>query len=234
MSINLREKSPQEIAKYIQFTKTSPVVTRDEMVKHYEQCAEYGFNAAMVPMCWVSLGKEILKGTDVNVATFFGFGMGHETLASKIAMMRECLASGADEVDYQPNMSYLLSGMLEEFQNETKILMEMAESMTIKPMFELGLVPTDEGKIEAIKLLCDCGLKWIKNSSGASTGGGPATPEDIAFLRKYAPEGCKVKASGGVKSFEKMVSLFDAGAELTGTSSGLDIIQKGAGTDNSY
>ena len=71
--------------------------------------------------------------------------MGHETCFEDRNDARVPRIS-ADEVDYQPNMSYLLSGMLEEFQSETKILMEMAESMTIKPMFELGLVPQKKEK----------------------------------------------------------------------------------------
>jgi deoxyribose-phosphate aldolase len=86
--IDIRNFDNRELSKYIQFTNTSPNATRKDIVKHAEVCAQYGFNAAMVPMCWVPLVKNILKGTDVNVATFFGLGMGNESLFAKVALMR--------------------------------------------------------------------------------------------------------------------------------------------------
>ncbi len=54
----------------------------------------------------------------------------------------------------------------------------------------------------------------------------PAVPEDIKLLFDTVNGNCKVKASGKVNSFEKMVSLFDAGAQLAGTSSGIDILNR--------
>ncbi|NMB72410.1 MAG: deoxyribose-phosphate aldolase [Bacteroidales bacterium] len=224
--MDIRKLTSTELAKYIQFTKTAPNVTREEMVKHFEQCAQYGFNAAMVPMYYVSLGKEIMKGSGVKVATFFGFGMGHETIRAKILLMQECIDLGADEVDYQPNMSAFLSGQYNVFEEETQRLLEVSTSIVIKPMLELGLIPTLEEKIRAIKILDQAGVVWIKNSSGAPTGGGPATAEDIRLLRENVRPECKVKASGKVNSFEKMAELFDAGAELTGSSNGIEIISR--------
>jgi deoxyribose-phosphate aldolase len=224
--MDIRNLTSTELAQYIQFTKTAPNVTHEGMVKHFEQCAEYGFNAAMVPMYYVPLGKEILKGTGVKVATFFGFGMGHETIRAKILLMQECIDLGADEVDYQPNMSAFLSGEYDIFGEETRRLLEMSTSIVIKPMLELGLIPTLEDKIRAIKILDNAGVVWIKNSSGAPTGGGPATAEDIRLLRENVRPECKVKASGKVNSFEKMAELFDAGAELAGSSNGIEMIRR--------
>ena len=224
--MDIRNLTSTELAKLIQFTKTAPGVTRQEMVTHFEQCAEYGFNAAMVPMYYVPLGKEILKGTGVKVATFFGFGMGHETIRAKMLLMQECMDLGADEVDYQPNMSAFLSGEYDVFGEETRRLLEVTRSIAIKPMLELGLIPTMEGKIKAINILDHAGVMWIKNSSGAPTGGGPATVADIRLLRENVRPECKVKASGKVNSYEKMVELFAAGAELAGSSNGIEMISR--------
>lgn len=232
--MDIRSLSSQELAKYIQFTKTAPNVTGKEMVKHFEQCAEYGFHAAMVPMFYVPLGKQILKGTGVKVATFFGFGMGHETIRAKLQLMKECIDLGADEVDYQPNMSAFLSGSYDVFEQEAMQLLEASSQIVIKPMLELGLIPTLEEKVRAIKILDRAGVVWIKNSSGAPTGGGPATPEDIRLLRANVRPECRVKASGKVNSFEIMAELFDAGAEMAGTSNGIGIIKGISATSIDY
>jgi deoxyribose-phosphate aldolase len=232
--MNIENFTPEQLAKFIQFTKTSPSVTRTEIVRHFEHCAEYGFHAAMVPMYYVPLGVEVLRGTGVRVATFFGFGMGHETIRAKVDLMEECRRIGADEVDYQPNMSAFLSGEYDVFEREARELLAAAGPVVVKPMLELGLIPDHEEKIRAIRILDGAGVPWIKNSSGAPTGGGPATAEDIRLLRQYVRPECKVKASGKVNSFEKLAELMEAGAELAGSSNGLDIILRKSKTDTSY
>ncbi len=232
--MDIRNFTAGELAKCIQFTKTAPSVTRNEMVKHFELCAEHGFQAAMVPMYYVMLGKEILKGTDVKVATFFGFGMGHETINAKAALMNECARIGADEVDFQPNMSAFLSGEYDVFEAEARLMLELSQGMVIKPMLEVEMIPEISERIRAIKIYDSLGYLWVKNSSGAPTGGGPANPEVIKLIRDNVRPECGVKASGKVNSYEKMVELFDAGASLTGTSSGLEIIQKGRAKESSY
>lgn len=232
--IDIRNLDNKDLAKYIQYTSTSPAATHNDMVKHAELCALYGFNAAMVPMCWIPLVKEVLIGTGVKVATFFGFGMGHESLNAKLAMMRDCVVLGADEVDYEPNMSWYMSGMYDEFRNEAVLLKDAAEGLPIKPMLEFGMLQTDKEKIRIARLIDEAGLPWIKNSSGGGPFGIPATPEDIAILYRTVSSNCKVKASGKVNSFEKMVALFDAGAELVGTSSGIDILNRAEESSNGY
>ena len=89
-------------------------------------------------------------------------------------------------------------------------------------------------KIKIAQLIDEAGLPWIKNSSGGGPFGIPATPQDIKLLFDTVSSKCKVKASGKVNSFEKMVSLFDAGAVLVGTSSGIEILNRTQGTTMNY
>ena len=96
-----------EMAARLQYTLVDPSASRADFTRHVEACAEYRFHAAMVPMCWVPLARTILQGTGVRVATFFGIGMGHESLAAKCMLLRECWALGADEVDYQNMINVL-------------------------------------------------------------------------------------------------------------------------------
>ncbi len=232
--IDIRNIDNAKLAKYIQFTCTSPAATRVDLVKHAELCAQYGFNAAMVPMCWVPEVKNILQGTGVKVATFFGFGTGYESLPGKLALMRECLALGADEVDYGPNMSWFMSGMYDEFRDEAIQLNKTAGGIPVKPMLELGMLKTEKDKVRIAQLIDEAGLPWIKNSSGGGSFGIPAIAEDIGILYRTVSSNCKVKASGKVNTFEKMASLFDAGAVMVGTSSGIDILNRHQGNTENY
>jgi deoxyribose-phosphate aldolase len=227
--LDARTMSDAELASHIQFTNIRPDATRDDIIAHVETCAKYAFNAAMVQMCWVPLAREILRGTGVKVATCIGLPMGGESLHAKIALIRECVALGADEVDYEPNMGFYLSGMYDEFRTEAAALVRAADGRPIKAMLEFGFLNTEEHRRHAARLIDEGGVQWIKQSSGWGAGGIAATAEDIRLLRETVSERCKVKASGKVNTFARAVEVFDAGAEMIGTSSAPQILQRREG-----
>ncbi len=216
--------SRQELAAKLQSTLVRPDTTRVQLIEHIEACAQHGFNAAMIPMAYVPLAREILRGTTVKVATTICFGTGNETVFAKIALLRECLALGADEVDYEPHMSLFLSGEFAAFQDESALLMQAAGSLTLKAMLELGYIDARAGKIHAAQLLEQAGVPWIKNSSGGGHRPGHATPEEIQLLRQNLRPETHVKASGGIRKLEQVIALIEAGAELLGTSNAVGIL----------
>lgn len=210
-----------ELAKMIQFTDVRPYATAEEIVAHVEFCAEQQFDGAMVANCWVPQAREILQGTTVKVATCIGLGFGQESLQGKIALVRDCVALGADEIDYEPNMSLFLSGMTDAFRQEGAALVEAAQGRPMKAMLEFGYLDTDDAKRHAARLLTEAAVPWIKNSSGWGKGGIPATENDMRLLAEVcAGTESRVKASGQVNSYEKAVTLINAGAGMIGTSSG--------------
>lgn len=214
-----RQLSKAELASLIQFTDVRPEATRDEIVRHVERCAEYGFDAAMVQMCWVPMAKEILKGSDTDVVTCIGLPMGGESLNAKVGLVRECIALGAASVDYEPNMGFYCSGMFDEFREEGAALVKAGDGRPIKAMLEFGFLHSEEEKRHAVQLLVDAGVHWIKNSSGWGKGGIAATAEDIALIRELT-EGTasRTKASGKVNSYERAIEVINAGAQLIGSS----------------
>jgi deoxyribose-phosphate aldolase len=225
-NLNARAMSNEELASFIQFTLVKPEATKQDIIAHLETCARYKFDAAMIQMCWVPLARDFLRGSGVKVATCIGLPMGGESLHAKVALIRECLALGADEVDYEPNMGFFLSGMYDEFREEAAELVKAAMGKPIKAMLEFGFLKSKEERRHAARLLDEGRVSWIKQSSGWGAGGIPATPEDVRLLRETVSERCKVKASGKVNSYEKALALFDAGAEMIGTSSAPHIIDR--------
>jgi deoxyribose-phosphate aldolase len=224
VALEARTFTKEELASRIQFTNIRPNATKAEILKHLETCARYKFNAAMVQMCWVPMAREVLQGTGVKVATCIGLPMGGESLHAKIGLIRECLALGADEVDYEPNMGFYLSGMYDEFREEAAQLVRAAEGHPVKAMLEFGFLRTEADRRHAARLIDEGGVPWIKQSSGWGEGGIPATVQDIRLLRETVSPRCKVKASGKVNTYEKAIAMFEAGAEMIGTSSAPQII----------
>jgi deoxyribose-phosphate aldolase len=218
-----------EMASRLQSTMVDPTATREQVIRHVEACARHHFHAAMIPMCWVPVARTILRGTGVRVATFICIGMGQESVAAKCMLLRECWALGAEEVDYQPNMSFFLSGMEAEFAQEGAQLARMADGRPLKAMLELGYLSGRDSRLRAARLLAEAGVPWIKNSSGVGEKSEPASVENVTLLKEAVAGRAHVKASGKIRTREQAEGLVAAGAELLGTSAGLRII--GIGTE---
>lgn len=220
-TFDARNLSRSELAKMIQFTNVRPNAAKEMIIKHLETCAHYQFDGAMVAMCWVPLAKDVLAGSGVKVATCIGLGFGQESLHGKIGLIRECVALGADEVDYEPNMGLYLSGMYDQFREEGAALVRAAAGHPIKAMLEFGYLDSERAKRHAVQLLTEAQVPWIKNSSGWGEGGIAANVEDMRLLREVCDgTNSRVKASGQVNSYEKAVAFINAGAQMIGTSTG--------------
>ena len=83
---------------------------------------------------------------------------------------------------------------------------------------------TKEQKIFACQIAERVGVDFIKTSTGFHPAGG-ATVEDVRLIKQTAP-GCKVKASGGIKTLEQALAMLEEGAERLGMSSGVQIIEQ--------
>lgn len=231
--INFSDK--KQVAKAIQYTNVNPNLTREGLLKHLEVCAHYEFDAAMVAPCYVSLAKEVLKGTGVKVASTLNFPQANDTLAMKIAALKALIQEGPDEFDFPPNPGLLIGGQEREYFDELKQVVEVAHAsgVKVKAMLEFGFL-NEEQKVKAAKLACEASIDWVKQSSGWGVGGCVATVGDVLILKNNIQAPCRVKVSGKVNTLEKMKELFEAGAELVGTSSGPAICDGLVGDINAY
>ncbi|XBS68867.1 deoxyribose-phosphate aldolase [Acerihabitans sp. KWT182] len=227
---------PKQIAKAIQFTNVNPDLTRAQLLTHLDVCMEFQFDAAMIAPCWVSLAKNALKGSGVRVATTVNFPQANDTTAMKVAAVLELGKLGADEFDFPPNPGFLLGGMEEAYFDELKQVVAIAHDlgMKVKAMLEFGFITEETLKIKAARYACEAGVDWVKQSSGWGKGGCAATVEDVRLLKATVRPPCRVKVSGKVNTLAKMKAMFEAGAELVGTSSGPELVKGMAGDINSY
>jgi len=224
-----------QVASVLQFTNVSPNLTKQGLVEHLDLCKKYGFNAAMIPPCYVKYAKMYLSGTTIKVASIINFPTANDSLKMKLAALKELIEDGVDEFDFPPNPGYLIGGQEEEYFEELVEIVNYAHkhNVVVKVMPEFGFLTTEQ-KIKAIKYASQAKVDWIKNSSGWGPGGSPATVEDVLLIKEHMFNNAKIKVSGKVNSLEKLKTLFDAGASLAGTSSALAIIKDLIGDENSY
>ncbi len=225
----------RQLASHIQYTNVAPEMTRAQLVKHCEDCIAHGFDAAMIAPCWAAEALAVLRGSPVHVATAISFPSGNDTTAMKVALVREVLKLGVRDFDFTSNTGFLLSGMEAEFVADLRAVAEVArsEGAQTKVIIEFGLLPDPALRRRAAELAVEAGIDFLKQSSGFVKGI-PATPEDVAFLKRVAGHRARVKASGKIDSRAKAEALIAAGASLLGTSSAVAIVTTGAAEAGGY
>ena len=98
--------------------------------------------------------------------------------------------------------------------------MGAAGDMLMAALYELL---SDEQKVQGCRACVAGGADFVKTSTGFSTGG--ATVEDVRLMKQTVGEACQVKAAGGVRSYEDLIAMIEAGADRIGTSSGTRLLQ---------
>ena len=207
--------------KYIDHTLLKPEATPEAVEQLCAEARANDFAAVCINPCHIELAKKALSDTDVEVATVIGFPLGANTTAAKAFEARDAVARGADELDMVLNVGMLKAGNFDYVREDIRAVVEAAGGRTVKVIFETCLL-TDEEKAIATKLSCEAGANYVKTSTGFNRGG--ATAADVALMKANCTGGVKVKAAGGIRTYETAMEMIQAGAERLGTSSGAAII----------
>ncbi len=218
--------TPAVVASRIQHTLIATGTTLDQLVAHCRECLEYGFDAAMIAGSWLPEARRVLSGSRVKLAAAIDFPLNQMTTAGKVAEARALVEAGAHEIDMLVNIGWLRSGMEAEFRDDIAAVVQAARPAAIKVMLELPLL-SPEQRERALALSVDAGVAWVKNASSGAVE--TASPASVRFLRERVPPTVGVKASGGIKSWDQVVGLLDAGAGLCGSSAGVAIVRHETG-----
>lgn len=214
-----------EIAKYIDHTLLNPAASQSEIIKLCQEAKEHNFFAVCVNPYFVKLAVKELSSCDVAVATVVGFPLGANLTDVKIAETQRAIAEGAEEIDMVINISALKDGDVDYVASEIASIVKVAKQHLVKVIIECDLLTNDE-KTAAAKACVKAGANMVKTSTGFVKDGKGATVEDIELL-KNAIAGSKlgIKASAGIRDYEKARALIDAGATRLGTSAGVSIVK---------
>lgn len=213
------------VASYIDHTILKPTTVLDDIQKVCDEAREYQFAAVCVPPPFVRASKEFLKGTEVNVATVIGFPFGYSTPKAKLSEIEQAIEDGADELDVVINISAAKSGLWNELEAEMKMLLAPvhANNRIIKVIIESGVLTADE-IATCCRIYGGLGADYVKTSTGyAETG---ATLKAVQLMRASLPSRIKIKASGGIRTYEAAREFIEAGANRIGCSAGVAIVKQ--------
>lgn len=218
---------PADAAKVIDHTLLKPEATADQFDKLCAEAIQYGFWSVCVNTTWTGYCARKLRGKGVKVCSVVGFPLGAMDARAMAFETRRAIDDGAAEIDMVLNIGALKSGDLATVEEGIRAVRRATRGNTIlKVILETGLLDQSE-KVIACQLCKKAGADFVKTSTGFAKGG--ATVEDIALMRRTVGPEMGVKASGGVRTWEDVRNMVNAGATRVGASSSVAIVTGGSG-----
>lgn len=213
-----------DILKMIDHTLLKPEATEEMVENLCNEALQYGFAAVCVNPYFVRKCKDLLKDSDVKVATVIGFPLGANTKEVKAFETKDAINNGAQEIDMVINIGALKNKDYGIVKEDIKAVVEAAKGEAIvKVIIETSLL-TEEEKTKACQLSMEAGADFVKTSTGFSTGG--ATVEDVKLMKSIVGDKLEIKASGGVRDLDTAKKMIDAGASRLGASAGVKIAEE--------
>ena len=188
----------KEILKIVDHTLLGVTSTWDEIKEILDDAMKYETASACIPAAYVKEAAEYVNGK-LPICTVIGFPNGYNTT----------------EIDMVINIGALKNKRYQEIEDEIRAIHEACGGKILKVIIETCLL-TEEEKIKMCEIVTKAGAEYIKTSTGFSTAG--ATFEDVALMRKHIGAEVKVKAAGGIASFDDAEKFVSLGADRLGTS----------------
>ena len=203
------------IAAYLDFANHAANATPGDIEKLCADVITYGFHAAFMNTCYISLARSHLA--KLKIGTVISFPLGQDTVAAKVAAVNEAVQLGADELDIVPNSGLFTFDELQALVDSARM---PGKPVIVKFILDPGYCTPDELSTRA-KLIQRSGADYIKIGSGM----GPRNPtlEDVHIVREAVPE-MKIKVAGGITTYKIANMFIDAGVTRIGTSHAKEII----------
>ena len=204
----------KEIIKHVDHTLLAQTATWEEIRQICDDAIGYGTASVCIPPSYVKQVKEYVQDR-MTVCTVIGFPNGYMTTKAKEFETKDALENGADEIDMVINLGWVKDKKYDCIEDEIRILKKECGEKILKVIIETCLL-TEEEKIRMCEIVTRAGADYIKTSTGFSKAG--ATFEDIELFSKHVGTNVKVKAAGGISSFEDAEKFLELGADRLGTS----------------
>ena len=188
----------KDIFRRVDHTLLTQTATWDEIKQICDDAIAYEVASVCIPPSYVKRVKEYVKNK-MAVCTVIGFPNGYQTTEVKVFEARNAIENGADEIDMVINIGAVKDRECHKIIDEIKQIKAVCGDRILKVIIETCLL-TDEEKIRMCEVVTEAGADFINTSTGFSKAG--ATFYDVELFAKHIGENVKIKAAGGIASFD--------------------------------
>ena len=203
-----------DILSKVDHTLLTPVATWEQVKTVCEEGLEFSTASVCIPPRYVKQASAYV-GNRLKVCTVVGFPNGYSTPEVKVFETEDAIRNGADEIDMVINLGLAKAGDWEGVLTEIKAVKASCKGRILQVIVEACQL-TREEKVAMCRIVSMSGADFIKTSTGFSTGG--ATVEDVRLFRENIGPDIRIKAAGGIRTFEQAQAMLEAGADRIGAS----------------
>lgn len=218
-----------ELSKYIDHTNLEVGAKEEDIKKLCEEAIFYNFMSVCVHPHYVALAHSLLENTNIEVCTVVGFPLGMNTIETKVYEAIDAIEKGATEIDMVVNIGAIKDGDFDYVKHEIEEVRDAIDGKVLKVIIETGYLNLEE--IKKMTQICnDSFANFIKTSTGFGDRG--VSLEDIEIINKNKNDLLEIKASGGIRDYEQLLSYIEVGVTRIGTSHGVEIMKQIEKEDN--
>jgi deoxyribose-phosphate aldolase len=213
----------EELAKKIDHTNIKKTAKKEDIIKTCQEAKEFGFRGVCVRKEWVKLVSKELKGSGIKTVVLIDPPIGDSPHKQRIKMCQKAKRDGADELDVVMN---IVDAKHERWDKILKDLKEICKILPTKVIIGSGYL-TDQEIIKASQICQLAGAFCVKTATEKDPLEYRELKEKfyhLKLMRKGAPK-LLIKAAGGIRTLKDAKSAIKAGADIIGTSFGVEIMK---------
>lgn len=216
-----------KINKIIDHTNIQKSVTKSDIIKTCKEAKEYGFRGVCVRPEWIKLASKELKGTKIKLTCLVDPPIGDSPHKKRVQISKRAKKDGANELDIVisiPDVKH------ERWNEVLKDLKEICRILPTKVIIGSGYL-TDEEIKKSSQIVKKAGAICVKTSTEKDPLDHFELKEKarhLKIMRQFAP-GLLIKAAGNIKTLKDLKMMVRAGANIIGSSYGVEMIKKLSG-----
>ena len=204
----------KEILSRVDHTLLTPTASWEQVRTVCDEGRELGTASVCIPPRFVKRANDYVGGS-LKICTVIGFPNGYSSPEVKVFETEDAIRNGADEIDMVISQGLAKSRDWEGVLAEIRAVKASCKGRILKVIIEACNFNWEE-KLTLCRVVSMSGADFIKTSTGFAAGG--ATLEDVRFLREHISPDMRVKAAGGIRTFEQAQAMLEAGADRVGAS----------------
>lgn len=214
---------PKNINQYIDQTNIEPKAKKQDIIKTCQEAIDYKFRGVCIRPQWVKTATQTLKGSGVKVVVLIDEPIGDSDHKKRLAIAKKAVADGADDLDIVINIPDVKHGRWDKIEKDLKAICRLQDT---KVIIGSGYL-TDEEIAKVSQIIKAAGAICVKTATEKDPLENRELKEKathLKIMRKNAP-GLLIKASGKIKTLANVKMMLKAGADIIGTSNGVQIMK---------
>ena len=211
----------KEILSRVEHTQLSPTANWEQIKAVCDEGKQFNTATVCIPPRYVKRASDYV-GNAIKICTVIGFPNGYSTPEVKVFEAEDAIRNGADEIDMVINQGLAKEGDWEGVLEEIKAVKASCKGRILKVIVEACNFSQEE-KLALCRVVSMSGADFIKTSTGFASGG--ATVEDVRLFRSHISPDMRIKAAGGIRTFEQAQAKIEAGADRLGASALVGLVK---------